>query len=894
MIINKIHIDGFGIFRDFSLEDLGKGVNILWGKNEAGKSTLLDFLRYTLFGYPRTRADHREPLNGGKHGGRIVTLAGDPAREVTFERWAGAKGGQIKLVTPDGESSDPAEWNRLLGGASGELYQNVYAFSLDELVSMDSLSRSGVEDRIYSIGLGLGDLSLGDVERGFQEVSDNIYSPRGRTQEVPRLMDRIGQLNEKLARIQANLPAYQNLTVEIRDLEKETTGLGRALQDHNGEKIKLENFLRCHSYFVRIKRAGQELSDLPPLQDLPAEGTRRLDEMERLERTLQEQARVLADGKGERKGIGALEEEIADMEFNGGLLERAEAVDYLRENRTLYKQEVKNREADLRMAGELDEQARNGISAIGSGWTEAHISGFEDMEGKRAKLLAFKGAYEQLNQEKSRLDTELQVLRSKESPLNLKAAATLLAAVAVVAAGAAFYYGLHIGGTALALIAVILYIGRGRLSRKGAYQLALDHLSELKTKEGALQQELGDYLESGLQLNQALGPEAALDVLVRVEQLRGMLAERDRLLQAVKENRDPFISGFERQANEASALLEHDSAAGRPQGEGSNLEILVNRIIGAFDAAKDLSLKKKQLEGELGRSKRELQATEKELKEVHRQIGLLMDGVGAGDRESFRDMYDKNEQVKALKQQVREATETMENIAGLGKADEVMAYLETHEKAAIEQQVRELADEAETASAELQQMREDLGRKKQLIHDLEGESDLAETMTELETEKEKLQLAWREWLTNKLALKILGDVKTRFEQEKQPEVVRYASRYFREITGNRYEAIRVSLGQKEVGVFDPRGVARGIGQLSRGTREQLLVSLRLGFIEAYEKKTEALPIIVDEVLVNFDSQRAQKTAEILEAFAKDRQILMLTCHEITAAFFKKANIIPVG
>jgi uncharacterized protein YhaN len=891
MIIKKIHIDGFGIFRDFSLEDLGKGVNILWGKNEAGKSTLLDFLRYTLFGYPRTRADHREPLNGGRHGGRIVTLAGDPAREVTFERWAGAKGGQIKLVTPDGESSDPAEWNRLLGGASGELYQNVYAFSLDELVSMDSLSRSGVEDRIYSIGLGLGDLSLGDVERGFQEVSDNIYSPRGRTQEVPRLMDRIGQLNEKLARIQAHLPAYQDLTVEIRDLEKATTGLGRALQDHNGEKIKLENFLRCHPYFVRIKRAGQELSDLPPPRELPAEGTRRLDEMERLERTLQEQARVLADGKGERKGIGALEQEIGAIEFNGGLLERAETVDYLRENRTLYKQEVKNREADLRRAGELDEQARNGISAIGSGWTEAHISGFEDMEGKRAKLLAFKGAYEQLNQEKSRLDTELQVLRSKESPLNLKAAAILLAAVAVVAAGAAFYYGLYIGGATLALIAVILYFGRGRLSRKGAYQLALDHLSELKTKEGALQQELGDYLASGLQLNRALGPEAALDVLVRVEQLRGMLAERDRLLQAMKENRDPFISGFERQANEARALLE----VGLPEGDAeSNVEILVNRIIGAFDAAKDLSLKKKQLEGELGRSKRELQATEKELKEVHRQIGLLLDGVGAGDRESFRDMYDKNEQVKALKQQVREATEAMENIAGLGKADEVVAYLETHEKAAIEQQVRELADEAETASAELQQMREDLGRKKQLIHDLEGESDLAETMTELETEKEKLQLAWRGWLTNQLALKILGDVKARFEQEKQPEVVRYASRYFREITGNRYEAIRVSLGQKEVGVFDPRGVARGIGQLSRGTREQLLVSLRLGFIEAYEKKTEALPIIVDEILVNFDSQRAQKTAEILEAFAKDRQILMLTCHETTAAFFKTPTVFQIG
>ncbi len=883
MIIREIHIEGFGIFKDFSIVGLKKGVNILTGPNEAGKSTLLAFLRYTLFGYPRSRVEHRVPLNGGRHGGRIIGLAGRPVKEVTFERFASSRGGQIMLITPDGESEDQAKWNRLLGFASGELYQNVYAFSLEELVSLDSLSRSDVENRIFSIGLGLGDLSLGEVEKGFQEKSEAIYSPRGRIQLVPQLMGQISELNKKVDIIQAHLPHYQTLADEIRNLERDTATGAKDLQERTKKQNKLENYLRCYEYFVRINRAQQQLNDLPPLKELPDNGPGQLNELEARENTLEEQLRAIKDGKRERKGIQTLEQEIQSIDFNTGMLEHMEMVDYLKENRTLYKQEIKNKEEDLRRAAELDELVRKGISAISMGWTEEHIAGFEDKESKRAKLEFTKSAFEELDQKKRDLDAELKVLRTKESSLNTKTMATLLAAIAAVAAGPAFYYGLHVWGLALVLIAGIMFFGRKFLSKKGAYQLALERLEKLEINEGKLKQQFGDYLESGLQLNSALSPEAALKVLDQVEQLKGMLAERDKLLKVVKEKRDALIMDFEGKVNEVKALLEDGITE-------NNVEITVNRIISALEEARQLSNKKRKLADELGIANRELEATEKELKDVGTLINSLLKGIGADDRQSLRDIYEKNELVKTLNDQVREATEAIEVIAGLNKAEEVMAYLDAHEKAAIEDRIGGLKRKVETDSGVLQEMTEDLGGKKREKQTIAGESELAETLTALETEKEKLQLAYRDWLTHKLALKILGDVKTRFEQEKQPEVIRYSSQYFKKITKNLYEAIRVSLGQKEVSVFDPKGAARGIGQLSRGTREQLLVSLRLGFIEAYEKQAEPLPIIVDEILVNFDSGRAKKTAEILQEFAKDRQILMLTCHETTADLFKDPTI----
>ncbi|MDQ3683499.1 MAG: hypothetical protein M3352_10595, partial [Bacteroidota bacterium] len=108
--------------------------------------------------------------------------------------------------------------------------------------------------------------------------------------------------------------------------------------------------------------------------------------------------------------------------------------------------------------------------------------------------------------------------------------------------------------------------------------------------------------------------------------------------------------------------------------------------------------------------------------------------------------------------------------------------------------------------------------------------------------------------------------------------------------------ISASLEKKDVLVFDANKRAKQIDQLSRGTKEQLLISLRLGFIDEYENTTEPLPLIVDEVLVNFDPVRAKQTAKILHEFAENRQILIFTCHPVTKDYFENLpiNIIEVN
>ena len=63
MRILDLHIDGFGKFHDLSVS-FDKDLNVVYGKNEAGKSTPHTFIRCMLFGLERGRgrASPRGPL----------------------------------------------------------------------------------------------------------------------------------------------------------------------------------------------------------------------------------------------------------------------------------------------------------------------------------------------------------------------------------------------------------------------------------------------------------------------------------------------------------------------------------------------------------------------------------------------------------------------------------------------------------------------------------------------------------------------------------------------------------------------------------------------------------------------------------------------------------------
>ncbi|WMW64633.1 AAA family ATPase [Nitratidesulfovibrio liaohensis] len=172
-----------------------------------------------------------------------------------------------------------------------------------------------------------------------------------------------------------------------------------------------------------------------------------------------------------------------------------------------------------------------------------------------------------------------------------------------------------------------------------------------------------------------------------------------------------------------------------------------------------------------------------------------------------------------------------------------------------------------------------------------------------------------EWSRNALARHLIDTARRRFERERQPHVIREAAAIFRTITGGRWQSIAASLEDGVPRAVPADGEPVPHEHLSRGTREQLYLALRPGYVRTHALHAEPLPLIMDDILVNFDPERAARTAAALaelcgkrdgrddvtphtadeppsdaatSAGGKPHQILFFTCHPHTVDMLRAA------
>ena len=150
---------------------------------------------------------------------------------------------------------------------------------------------------------------------------------------------------------------------------------------------------------------------------------------------------------------------------------------------------------------------------------------------------------------------------------------------------------------------------------------------------------------------------------------------------------------------------------------------------------------------------------------------------------------------------------------------------------------------------------------------------------------EELQANALEWSKLTLAEELLRRTRLKFEEDRQPGVIQHAQKFFTTITDQRYDRLYAPIGEQRVTVIDRNRVSKQPSELSRGTREQLYLSLRFGLIREFGEQTESLPVVVDEVLVNFDPDRARRAAEAFVELSETNQVLVFTCHPETVALF---------
>lgn len=165
---------------------------------------------------------------------------------------------------------------------------------------------------------------------------------------------------------------------------------------------------------------------------------------------------------------------------------------------------------------------------------------------------------------------------------------------------------------------------------------------------------------------------------------------------------------------------------------------------------------------------------------------------------------------------------------------------------------------------------------------MDGSARAAELNQEMEQELARIRRLAERYTLVKLAAKILQLEIERYREEHQDPVLLIASRYFHDMTLGSFTGLRTDIDDKGgpvlVGIRpDDRRIP--VDGMSSGTRDQLYLSLRLATLEYRLEAHEPMPFIVDDILINFDDQRARATLNALAGLAGRNQVILFTHHQ---------------
>jgi uncharacterized protein YhaN len=258
--ILELYLKGFGAFKDRRLL-FGEGLNIIYGPNESGKSTVHKFIEAMLFGFlkPGTKTrrltddhDRYQPWVGDAYEGYMVYRVN--GKDYRVERNL-AKGKEQVTVFDNTTGRDITDTFRYDKGRREYLFcqqhtglnQAIY----NNTISIGQLgSASGPElakevgARLSNMGTsGSIEVSVAKAQRIIREYMDSIGTDRAYTKEAGRLSRLRDELEDQLARSRTKAESIRQMQYQLGQMQKQ-----RDLLNDQAERLRLE-MNRAEGYF---------------------------------------------------------------------------------------------------------------------------------------------------------------------------------------------------------------------------------------------------------------------------------------------------------------------------------------------------------------------------------------------------------------------------------------------------------------------------------------------------------------------------------------------------------------------------------------------------------------------------------------------------------------------
>lgn len=917
MWVKQLFIEDFGCYRHARIEDLSSSINVIGGPQRAGKTTLMNVLRYLGYQFPRAEGKIPPPSNQ-EVGYRVDAdiVYDDQEYQVKHTGF-----GHPLLVNRDGEEPDGITVEDVYANLTQFRYHQLFTISLNELrripVGLDRDQKQGLESVL--LGAGWGDvIQLPEIADAFGSSAEQIGGKLGKSsvwdmkpyhqqitegiEEKEKALQQIDQFNQRRREKEEN-------TREISELEENLETLTPEMNRLSLLEELYDTFESYRSLRSKLSR-DQNQRVLDFFQEHSVQQVRQA--VERYRQAHQQIQRIQQEGKkqqkkqmlGHRERIEALQQDLS------GIRERWET---FREKQQQHDDVQQKLTARMETVLPEEEQSIELLDDI-----QTDLYAIDQIKQVTAEV-------EKLRTRKQNLSDEIDQLESRkmqlEDQLANRRSFFLWWLTGLGGAGVFFLIGLGLlvgdypvlgaivgGGAFLSLT----YCGWKTLQEWTSKKREIQHrnsIREIKRERKQIEQrffEVDEKLEDAgetyrellrdLHLPEDFQPDSVLEYVREIRDLKASYQRLQELDADLDRRRDQLLE----ELREMNRILQ-DLPGEKEVGDEALLskgDVVCQRIETCFDWVQDLNQlqeARKTRGDEKPLMEKLLQGMGEELDteswsddKLHREIM-----AGLEEFEAYCEQYDSLKEEKKQAENVRQRLMGRMDTPAVREAFELdtekaysesqyLSLLKEHynqysSKHEIEQKLQRLEQQIEDTEKNIRQLREHNTEIEQEMEQLRSDEDLQEAHADIQKGRKGLEPLAEQYAVKRIAEEMTNRLYKRFLHRAKGELLEEASDIFRIISGGEYHKISLEEDAEELTFLAVRqsGETQYTGELSRGTREQLFLAIRLARIEQIEPP---LPVILDDSTVNFDPAHRRRVTEVLDEIGQQNQLFFLTSH----------------
>lgn len=926
MYFKKLFIRDFGIYNNAELEDLDPGIVVIGGKNRGGKSTFLKLLRSFAYGFEKSSDMPFSKVEYEAEGELC-----EAENNILNVR---VKGFGKPEITAVNNKQDDYKGN-LYGEVDSFTYKQLFTISLDELQNLEK-----EEEKLQAVLLGAG---LKDIIRlpkmvaAFRKEAEKIGGKSGNSKIklFKAISSSISEAVETRENINKQVTVYEN---NIKELEHIDNSIKQYRLENAGMENKiiiLEALINNYDIYVELNEIQLQLED---------ENTKNIYEQYKgsklsLEylKELKEEYKNLSEKHESakldfQKNIGGINTSLNIFKSNSdniknaqlvtaGIREKIKNYNFALESIKKAKQSLTTEFMDIN-----GQDPEDFTQVLNINTEEIYFSQLcEDIDN-------FNTIKQQEDENKStigKLQGEKRLLEEEIKTTPLEEAKSLrlyfIAALWFTAAGFILYILNKTFGTVLSVFGIgglvlytfikinqvrennvyILNKKNGLKSLKTELSVLEDRYKVLNNDKEKLNSRLNSYKEK-LQLNANVSVNSMKDYFRIVRDVKKRVLE-------LKYNLDN-LSNLEADINKEMYEIYNLSYSFKDIVPFDELKVRRNFIVSSeymFKFIEDLKDKSGYYENyiEIDNLKENLEQKictmlnceqEELLYKLEKTIEEIIISRNFSERlNKYLNLKNQllhglnNERVqKAFSFSINSINDS-ENSEHNIKEQLLKTFKNNLEKYSNSAEIEEEKNSIKIKLGKNTEILEKLKEKKTNIkmenENIYNSDSLNCAQQKIESGRRELKLLAEKYAAYGAAAFVLEKVQQNFIEKTKYSLLLGAESILNEITGGEYVSILPpeDLTKCDFITAEKNGAIKESAEiLSRGTKEQLFLSVRLSRIKEIKSK---LPVIIDDSLVNFDSNHLKNVITVLKKLSVENQIFILTCHPEVVSFITETD-----